>query len=587
MREREATKETKLSFERDGEVIGNKDKLEKYLEKQSDKFPLLQNRYDIIGEVGKTGLVAISKNSQIAAAVRHPHTIPRGNPSIPDKIEFGGEQTYPMVETSLEQAMGDKKAAQIARTILTGLRDINSSNPEITSMTFAGFAAIGSEPETWAINPQTGSLANISGGELQEGLIENTLPPVFDPLEFLSLRARYRLKLQEENPNLLLISTSVPPTGNPLETRINKDQLGRYISAMQQLLHERYFTGSDPLAEEVFQEILKKFGISSHNELKQQKGDMAYWTMAASHASVGLPHLRQKAYEMFVPTEIAIAVSDIFNSDLATVAELLTFSSPLIFGVGQIKVVDIEIWPRDYRAILRYLMNTTNPAPFIENPTNMKNRIQYAILNGLSHTMDRASYIALVKGQEVPVMHGRVRNRIASSEPLNQTGRVEFTGCGSTPSIIDEAARNCFLQILAVAALEAVEHQQTPMEYWGKLFPHTASWQRQKGILQKASLYGFRDYDVVSIIQESVQLIDYIANKYPALKGIAELARTRILNLLEDPVNSLEEYLQNPRGSISEVIQNEAREGKSPLEIAKAMHQFEIQQARKILEQLT
>ncbi len=581
-----STKEAKLTYQQQGEHelnrLTNNDLLNLLL-RSKESYPLINNGGElrIEGEIGQSGLVILN-NGRFVAAVRSPDFIPSQIDLNQREVCFGGEQTENMIELSLEIPLGKEAAAQVASMVLIDLR--RGFEPSLVSMANSGFAAIGSEPEAWLIDPNTGDLVDVSAGELQAGLLEETLPPIFNPREFLRERAKYNLERVGKHPGCYILDTSVLPTSDPLKPQVNTGHdLGPYVYAIQSLLREKAFNESDQLTEMILQQIINRYGFTSHSELKIAKGDMAYWVMAASHASVGLPHLRRRASEFFVPAEIAIAVSDIFNSDLATIAEFLMFSSPMIFGVSQVEVDGKKIWPRDYRAILRYLMDTTNPAPFIESYEEMVKRITYGIVNGLTHTADRSSYIADINGRSVAVMHGRVRNRICSSEPKNQTGRVEFTGCGASPSLYDEVARNCFLQIMAVASLEAVENGQTPMEYWGENYPHIASWENQKRLLQKASLEGFRVTEIRQLIQEGLAFIEDVLERYPSLQEIGQIASERIQNLLEEPIDSLEEYINNPKGPISEVIQKEIARGLSSLELVKKIHDFQLELSQKIL----
>lgn len=581
------TKEAKLTFSTEvghsGEVKENSlltpSRLVEEIGRVSSRFPLLNSgrELSLVGKLGKGGVVL--SGGAFAAAVRSPDVIPKFVDLEKNEVVFGGPQTPRMIEYSLGVPIGEN-AKEVASIIIKNLIE---NDPRLVSQMFTGLMAIGSEPEAWVIDKKTGDLVAISGGELQEGLLEETLSPIFDPFEFLRERALYTLRRAEKFPDNLILDMSTLITSDPLRPQINiGHNLGSYVYAMQYLLKEIAFSGSDRLAEVVFTQVLRQHGFSSHEELKSKRGDMGYWVMAASHASVGLPHMRVGYDSFFVPAEIAIAVSDIFNSDLASLAELLMFSSPMVFGVSSIQIDGQTFQPYDYRAILRYLMDTTNPSPFIGNVEEMTNRIEYAIKEGLTHTADRASYLTQVGERVFPVMHGRVRNRICSSDPRNQTGRVEFTGCGASPSYYDELARNCFLQILTVAALEAVANNQTPMEYWGSSFPSIASWERQKNIVQEAALYGFNSKDVKELVEEGCSFVLEIKSRYPKLGQIADIAAARIRNLLEEPVGSLEEYVNNPRGPISGVIINEIKKGLSPLELASRIHQFQIELAEKI-----
>ncbi len=315
------------------------------------------------------------------------------------------------------------------------------------------------------------------------------------------------------------------PTSNPLKPEVNTGHdLGAYVLAVQRFLWENYFSFTTSEAVEIGNQLAKSAGFSNIQELHQSLGHMAYWVMAASHASVGLHHLRTGNKALWVPAEWAIAVSDIFNSDLATAAEFLMFSTPIIYGqTPTIKINGGDFWPNDYRAILRYLMDTTKPGKFIENPNNMYERIIYSVVNGLTHTMDRGSYLTEINEKLIPAVHGRVRNRISSTEPRNLTGRVEFTGCSASPSIIDETARNCFLQILMVGAMEAVANGQTPMDHFGLNFPPIASWQQQKDLAIHTSIFGFNYQQAQRLIEEAIRFIEHVSGQYPALSLQAKL----------------------------------------------------------------
>lgn len=584
------TKGAKLSFNPEKipeiPVIDSSIKLTDELSKRADSFPLLNNgELSIIGQPGSTGVVVITSHNGfenvVVASLPHPRT--RLKEIKNEEVFFGGLPPSQSLESALEKPIGMEKAQKQARLLLTGLKQC-SNFAEFSEM-FNGMGAIGSEPEAWVINPESGDLTNISGGELQAGLLEETLEAISDPQDFLIKRAKHVLDRNNRFPNSLIIDTSVLPTSNILSPKVNTGhELGAYVLAVQRFLWENYFSFSTPEAVEIMNQLVRHVGFNNIQELHQNFGHMAYWVMAASHASVGLHHLRTGNKAMWVPTEWAIAVADIFNSDLATVTEFLMYSTPLIFGqTPTLKIEGQELWPNDYRAILRYLMDTTNPGQFIENPEQMHQRIIYAITNGLTHTMDRASYLTKVNDKLIPVAHGRVRNRIASSEPRNLTGRIEFTGCSASPSIIDEVARNCFLQILMVGAMEAVTNGQMPQEYFNNNFPSIASWQNQKDLAIKTSLFGFHYPPAENLINEALEFIETVYSHYPALKLQAQIATARIKNLLADSVGTLEEYLENPQGPISEVLKNEISNGVNPLDFAQRIHNYQLLLAQKLL----
>ena len=584
----EATKFIKTNFAETGNPINCLADLENALKKRgSDAFPLLNNGNHLIleGEIGKTGVVLKTNEGFVAASLPHPRTRLSLVNLENGIVEFGGEVTDKHLETALEIPVGLDQEKLYSAIMIAALNNLRSFSE--FSQFFNGVGAVGSEPEAWVIDPKTGDLALISGGELQMGLLEETLEAVSDPQVFLRKRANHMLQRAKNHQDYLIIDTSVLPTGNPKDIQVNTGHdLGPYVYAIQNFLYQNYFVFSDPVAVSLMDKVAQNFSYSSYQEMHRDLGNMAYWVMAASHASVGLHHLRTGNKALWVPAEQAIAVSDIFNSDLATIAEFLMFSTPVIFGQTPMLVDKSgqEIWPNDYRAIFRYLMDTTNPGQFIGSVEEMYRRITYGVVNGLTHTMDRSSYLASVGDKIVPVAHGRVRNRIASTEPINQTGRIEYTGCSASPSVIDESARNCFLQVLMVAALEALSNGQMPQDYFKEMFPSISSWERQKYLTQAASLYGFNYPEVSTLIDEGLSFLDYMEGNYPALKQQIEIAKKRIQNLRNQAVSSLEEYLVNPTGSVAGVIKNEIKRGVDPLELARRVHNYEIQLAEKLLQ---
>jgi hypothetical protein len=584
----EATKFIKTNFAETGDPIKSLDDLERVFEERGkDAFPLLNNgnHLTIEGEIGKTGVVLKTDEGFVAASLPHPRTRPSAVDLEKGIVKFGGKVTDKHLETALEIPVGLDQATRYSATMIEALNNLGSFSE--FSQFFNGAGAVGSEPEAWVIDPKTGDLALISGGELQMGLLEETLEAISDSQVFLRKRANHILQRAKNHPDCLIIDTSVLPTSNPKDIQVNTGHdLGPYVYAIQNFLYQNYFNFSDPIAVSLMDEVAQNFGYSSYQEMHYALGNMAYWVMAASHASVGLHHLRTGNIALWVPAEQAIAVSDIFNSNLATIAEFLMFSTPVIFGQTPMLVDENgqELWPNDYRAVLRYLMDTTNPGPFIGSVEEMYRRITFGIVNGLTHTMDRSSYLASVGDKIVPVAHGRVRNRIASNEPRNQTGRIEYTGCPASPSVVDEVARNCFLQVLMVAALEALSNGQMPQDYFKEMFPSISSWERQKYLTQAASLYGFNHPEVSALIDEGLSFLSYMEENYPALKQQIEIARKRIQNLRNQAVASLEEYLVDPTGPVAEVIKKEIKRGIDPLELVRRVHNYEIQLAKKLLQ---
>lgn len=557
------------------------------LHKDHAKFPLIAERGNglkIDGNLGETGVVVLNDQGAIVASVKHPRHTPAKITS--GEVTYDGLPQVEHIERSNEVPISEEEVKNAAGIIIDSLN--RYGNLPTVSRHFGGFAAVGSEPEAWAIDSNTGDLQPISAGELQAGLVEETLPAIADVEAFALARAHQIIDRKERYPNATTIDTSTLITSNPQRVQLNDGHdKGPYVVALTKRLMDDFFTGSDLQAEEIMNQIAHVNDFKDHEEMMATFGNMAYWTNAASHASIGLPHMRFSNASHATSEMEAIAVTDIFNTNLATVAEMLMFSTPMIYGIVPTVTGhnNEPLHPRDVRAIVRYAMDTTNPGPPLLTPKTMRDNITYAIKNGLTHTMDRASIlITMPDGRIVPSAHGRVRNRAATSEPSNQTGRVEFTGCPASPSVLDEIARNCFLQVLTVASYEALAAGKHPFNYFADQYPDLAQWSKQKDIAKKASLYGFHDAEVKALINESIKFLCDMRVKYPALTKETSIAQTRLENLLLPPVESLETYLINPRGSISEVIQQEIANGIDPLALAKKIEAYELGIASLIIE---
>ncbi|MFA6006029.1 MAG: hypothetical protein WC775_06145 [Patescibacteria group bacterium] len=576
-----ATKETKHSFETQGTPL-TKDVLLREILTHRHRFPHIDTAHlDIHGRLGETGVVVTNGHGAVVASVRHGRFIPVKIDGA--HVEFGGRQATNHIERTLERPVDPEETQRTAQNVLYALR--NAPTLREVSYGFTGLGAGGSEPEAWAIN-QDGTPAQIHGGELQVGLVEETLGAVTCPREFMVMRAEQTLARKARYPDAVIIDTSTLPTASPMDMQVSSEgEIGPYVRAIQHRLWDSYMDCVDPVARQLMDKIAQTHSFTDFDDMKSQMGNMAFWVVSASHLSIGMHHRRSGNEAMWVPESEAIAISDIFNSNLATLAEMLMMSTPMVYGMTPtVTVGGQELWPRDMRTIMRHTLNTTFAAPFIVDSDTLHSRITDSIVSGRSHTLDRSSYTADTSAGPMPVMHGRVRNRMASSEPRNQTGRVEFTGCSSSPSMFDETARNCFLQILTMAAYEALGDGKHPAEHFRKLFPNISRWQEQQQYAYEATLFGFNHPHVKALIQEGINLAGYMARKYPAVREQAEIVIKRLANLTMPAVQSLEAYRMNPQGSIAEVLQNELRSGVTPLDLTKRIEQYQLSVARQILQ---
>lgn len=576
------TKETKYSFATNGNLL-NRDALLNAISSRRERFPHINGDLDITGTFGESGVVVSNSGGEIIAGVRNRSFIPQTLDLVTGEVEFGGKQSEIHLETSLERSISVEQVKRAAQSILYALS--NSDTFEEFATHHSGMGAVGSEPEAWLFDENGNPYEIKNGGELQANLKEDVIGPISDPEKFLKARAEHILKRKSELPyHISAVDTSVFMTGSPQQMKIGAEgEIGLYVLAIQDRLYRSFIHAYDPLARQLINQIAIHFGFEDYEDLHSKMRNMAYWNMAASHASVGLHHRRTGSGGMWIPEMEAIAVADIFNSNLATVAEMLTMSTPVTYGITPVvEKGGNNYWPRDYRTVMKYLMDTTYPADFILTPERMHKRITSAIVDGLSHTLDRASYVSEIGGVKVAAMHARVRNRMATSEPKNQTGRIEFTGCCATPSILDETARNCFLQVLTIAAYEALAHGEHPVTYWAQKYPNLSRWEEQKDLAMKASVFGFKYPEVKTLIEESLEFLN-LMRKYSTLVPEINMASERIVNLLRDPATSLEEYLGNPQGPICEVLQQELQNGVDPVDLAKKIEVYQISMAQKIL----
>ncbi len=550
---------------------------------RQEEFSNIDNEISLVGTLQKTGVVGLNKDGSIAFVIKNPKYIPT---EIDDKITFGAEQTADHVETSLMKAVDDEYVTEYAGKMIQAIKDA----PDFSQIptTFGGFGKFGSEPEGFAAD-EKGDLANIDGGELLKGTIEETVDPVSEPLAFFEARSEQIQKRKEKYPHVAIVDTSTPMTSTPEKMNICMEgDIGDYVKSMQDLLFREQADCLEPATQKMMENIAQQKGYANFEEMKAELGHLGYWAIAASHLNIGLPHHRDEKGRVFVTEQEVVAVTDVMNSDLATVAEMLMMSTPLVWETTpEVEMDGKKHRPRDVRALLRYTLNTGFPSGFIRTPEALRERITENIVNGPADRLDRASLVAEIDGKKYPVQHGRARARINTSKPEDKTGRIEYTGCSSSPSIMDEAARNSFLQLLAVGAYEALANGQQPIEYFKENYPHIATADKQKDLAIDASLHGFSDPEhpeVTEVIHESIRFINDMQDKYPALEMQCALARVRIQNLLEEPADSIEEYTMDPKGPISEVILKEYDRGVPPLEIVRKLEKMQIKNAEDIIK---
>ncbi|MCX6732352.1 MAG: hypothetical protein NTV98_02320, partial [Candidatus Roizmanbacteria bacterium] len=317
------------------------------------------------GELGKSGVVISNPGGPIVAAVRHMDWIPASIHG--ENVVFRNKQHTGHVERSFLVEREDAQVQRHAKSMLAGLQEL-SSLKEFSEFN-EGAGGGGSEPEAWMMDEQGNPYPIPNGGELQANCIEETIEPHASAIQFLKARANQILDRKAKHPNAIIVDTSSMTTSSPREMKIgtNGDN-GPYITAMQHKLWSQYMNALDPTARGLMDTLGRNFGFENWADMHNKLGNMTYLVFSASHLSIGLPHIRPGMEAMAIPEQEAIAVADIFNSNFGTLAEMLMLSTPMVFGqMPKVMTPDGEKWPRDMRAIIRYTLDKSYPAEFINN----------------------------------------------------------------------------------------------------------------------------------------------------------------------------------------------------------------------------
>lgn len=588
------TEKTTFTVRPGAELVSGPDHLNQILKRSPHTQGL-----DVVHTVGfanETGAV-VHVNGHVFAGVRHPGRIPQ---SVgPDGVIFGATPTSDHCEGSLLRANGMDAAQKDAEQFI---KELHHFGLKPTTLRREGPLHAGTESEMWAYT-QDGSpfpLPHEHQEELHAHVWETATTPNLSPNQQARALAQDMLWRTNEVHNGVFNNTSMPVVGSPdsLEINTNPGQKGQYVWAVQQDLFDRHLDPRDEIARTLWDQIAQRYGYGNFDNMKQSVGNLSVWACSAAHVSIGLSHERDhQGKNLFGSVEEAIAIADLFNSDLATVAEFMTYSTPVVFGMRP-ELTDGEggiHHPKDARAALRYAMTTTYPSAFVEDSPTLRDRVTHAMVEGIADRLDRSAYITQFtdRGEvtEEPAAHGRVRIRMAYG-PMDTlaekgTGRIEFVGCGSTPDIVALVSRNAFLQLMGIYAHEALAHGQYPKEYGAAEFPLMTSWQKQRDLSHRYNFVGPNDEQVNDLIQQGKRFVEYMSESYrdhvtQQLVILARYGMDRLTQTTE--AENLEEFLTNPKGSISDVIAKMLNDGTSPTEIALAIHTYQLEQAKMILE---
>ena len=588
-----ATKGEKLTFLPQGKPLKSSAQL--YDRFTDSRHLIVSGAVTVYGDVGKTGLV-VQDSDEVIAAVKHPMHIPHSLDMKTQQAEFGGQQTETQVSASMERVLGMERVSLDAQDVI---RSIQERGLGITAQNTGALIA-GNEPEEHALNPDGSPfvLPPEWQQEVQHNLGETATHPSADSKTQAIYLAQDRMRRSADQSVSQAIwndtSMGIPYLPQDLLLNTDHDHLGPYVTAITNNLFVNALNGRDPVSLQLWNSVAQTNGYKNFDDMKKKLGTLAFWDCAASHASVGLFHRRLNG-GLYTSVEEAIALSDLFASEFGLLAEWMTYSTPIVFG-EKVPYVDKNGQTYNFldaRAAMRHIMDTTFPAPFIGNPATLKDRITEAMLDGTADRLDRASYVTVFPGNvKVASAHGAVRNRMSQGDGLkphdNAIGRVEFTGGGSTPDIVATVARNAFLQLLAVYSYEALAQGQYPKEYQNGLFPHMNSWEHRLELSHEYNFKQTNSSQAMKLVQDGMAFLDYMQAHYKTedMQYLINTARIGMQKLYEPATaNNLTEFLQHPQGLISQVITNMYDQGMAPVQIAHAIHEYQMQQAQILLDQ--
>lgn len=529
---------------------------------------------EFVGEVGRTGLLGRNKDtSELEIYIRHPDWIPQKN-------NAQSVQTTNHIMRISGRIYGEK-VASVAAAIISEIKE--------GKLPSYGALKIGKEIESFAIDALTGEISEVPPEEqveFQSAIHEEAMPPYNSIEEAVRKRTEQIITRARNHPGLFLMDTSVPMTGTPMDwgMGLNRGKSKDYVYFIaNKLLH--YIIDSDTAAIATNNAVAHHFGFKDYKDMLYQQGLTSIWPVAAGQTSYGMPHVTCKKNnheEDIVPIELMIAVADMFNSTVGAVSELLTASSPLLFGLTPYHN-EQKLRPRDYRMILRYMFETAWPGPSIHTNEELEKRWELGIKEGFGYTIDRMSFHTNIPGRKPsPVFYGTCRIRLETKHHKDNIGRIENTLSGATMSLLDEIAHDSLLYLLAVAAFEAVAAGMHPFEYIGDTYPHIKLWHERKELAERFNFYGGTDTIVNEVLHETIDFLRMMDKNYPILSSMIQFTIARIDNLRHQSANTLTEYQDNPIGPISDVILKEFDSGKDAYNIAKELVKYQMNLAHQI-----
>lgn len=536
--------------------------------------------------------IVIGSGPDVVAVVKTSKAIPKT--LHPDgSAEFGGNRHASHIEGSMERVLGMESVQRDAQQVVDYVRKYGILE---TATVYTGLFAKGIEIEGFAHDPLEPRMQEELGTTLWETQID---PSCLPNSQAVSL-ARETLRRKRVNGGILS-NTSMPMVDRIDELELNNNPdggVGSYIRAYQNYLLQ-YFFPQDEIAKQAWDFVAQELGHQSFLSMRNSVGNLSPWAMAAAHVSTGLFH-RKPNGSYYTATEEAIAIADMYNSTLAAPATWMTFSTPFVSGIRpQVTFSDGSIaYPKDVRGVLKFGMQTAYPGDFIKEPENLRRRVVRNMISGTADRLDRASYNADFSNQNgipvasAPSCHGAVRNRMAQGNGLHPHkhtfGRVEFTGSGSTPDISAIITRNALLTMYDLYTYMCLSEGRYPIEAGKHNFPAIAQWKEALPISHEYNFSGTESPAVQAVIGQNMQLIEQVVAFYgngDDIQEVAQLAGRGLERLGETTVaRTLDNFLSNPEGSISDVLLHMAEDGMEMAAIEAAIDQFQVDQSWMIMQ---
>jgi len=585
----DATKLSKINFcDSYSTTINSLMELETILSEEYEEIP---KDICIFGIPQNTGISIVSGGS-IVACIKHPKFILNSICLKTKEIEFYGKQTINQIESSMGDVLGIKNASIMAREVIENINTIGY-NAVIQKY---GFGSVGLELE-FCVFDNHGNPYRIPSEEqceVMNNLVEIALPPSYSIKSTALQIAEAILNEKINRPNTISPNFSFSILSKPHELKMNDGKLSHYVIAVTQRMRNKVISLKKDSPEESFWENLaSNFGFHSYKNLEDSCEIIAHLAICASHMNFGLrTSMINGSYR--IGMEECIVCGDIIQSNFGTLLEWMTYSTPLAYGIKIGVNIDGQMkYPRDMRAIAKLLSRSCYPSHFLYSTENYNKIAKKNIEKGIADRLDRAATSLYHEDidKEIVCSHGRVRFRVTGGNGSKKfgipLGRIEFVGGGETPDLIALLARNSLMTLMCIAAYEALSYENHPSTYFLNRFPNICRDDKCKELGYEYNFEGISSPIVMNLINEGFSFIDYMKDKYhhEDIQYLCALAKHGLDKLIvKTEAHDFNEFINNPKGNIVDVINNMIENGYTPLQIASSANDYEKKLSEMIIE---